>query len=324
LSLNQIHKASDPYSKEADAESQSNTKYYISHIHKCIFLGMTNKIPVYLLESLVAFHRHGNLVATAKALGLTQPTVSRQFTLLEEQSPEPIFRNEGRRKVLTDYGLALATAVAPRLEGIEELCQSVVHQMLKPEFIHLKIGGRKEILERAFADLDFPGTLELIPMDHRETERRIQNHALDLAITHQLPNTADYIFKKLFDAKAQLIIPKGWVTRAPTAEAWAKTCHEFPACVYEGSLSYLTLFEQEYAIGANSLKKNFIAFDWQMIERRVHLQKGWTLIPSSFTDNERGYHIVDLPSAFLKQTFYLLYRKSFSRQKWFKDLILKL
>ena len=56
------------------------------------------------LRCFWAVAREGSIAAACKALGLSQPTISKQIGDLEESLAEPLFRRTGRRMVLTDVG----------------------------------------------------------------------------------------------------------------------------------------------------------------------------------------------------------------------------
>ena len=58
---------------------------------------------------------HGSLVAASEALGLTQPTVGRRLTAMEERLGIPLFVRAGRRMQLTDAGAGILES-ARRME----------------------------------------------------------------------------------------------------------------------------------------------------------------------------------------------------------------
>jgi DNA-binding transcriptional LysR family regulator len=62
------------------------------------------------LHALVALERHGSITAAARALGYSQPAVSRQLRYAEAVIGEPLLRRIGRRAALTERGRELARA----------------------------------------------------------------------------------------------------------------------------------------------------------------------------------------------------------------------
>ena len=64
-----------------------------------------------LLRAFHATAEHGSLSAAARALGLTQPTLSRQIASLEDGLSLMLFDRDGRRMSLTEAGRELLTHV---------------------------------------------------------------------------------------------------------------------------------------------------------------------------------------------------------------------
>ena len=81
-----------------------------------------------LLNAIRAFEaaaRHGNLQQAGAELGVTHGAVSRQIGLLEDWlGPPSLFRQAGRRAVLTADGEALLVAVRPALDQIAAAARS--------------------------------------------------------------------------------------------------------------------------------------------------------------------------------------------------------
>lgn len=61
-------------------------------------------IEIYLLEQLVAFSRYKTLSATAEALHLTQPTLTRSMKKIEDAFGVPLFTREHNRLYLNENG----------------------------------------------------------------------------------------------------------------------------------------------------------------------------------------------------------------------------
>ncbi len=80
------------------------------------------------LQIFSAVAQHGGFSAAAKALHLTQPTVSMQVKKLTEAMQAPLFETSGRQLVLTAEGRELLEAahdIFDRLMQLEEDCQSL-------------------------------------------------------------------------------------------------------------------------------------------------------------------------------------------------------
>lgn len=77
-------------------------------------------IETRLLYYFLAVARERNITNAAKALHITQPTLSRQMALLEEQAGAKLFLRDSRPLTLTDEGLLLRRRAEEILELVEK------------------------------------------------------------------------------------------------------------------------------------------------------------------------------------------------------------
>lgn len=73
------------------------------------------------LRSLLAIAEHGSFGRAAAALGLAQPSLSRQIALLEQEVGRPLLYRHGRGARLTEDGQRLADAARPLLTALANL-----------------------------------------------------------------------------------------------------------------------------------------------------------------------------------------------------------
>ncbi|MDJ0391260.1 LysR family transcriptional regulator [Roseomonas sp. E05] len=73
------------------------------------------------LRSLLAIAEHGGFGRAAAALGLAQPSLSRQIALLEQEIGRPLLYRHGRGARLTEDGQRLADAARPLLAALASL-----------------------------------------------------------------------------------------------------------------------------------------------------------------------------------------------------------
>lgn len=73
------------------------------------------------LRSLLAIAEHGSFGRAAAALGLAQPSLSRQIALLEQEIGRPLLYRHGRGAQLTEDGQRLADAARPLLAALVNL-----------------------------------------------------------------------------------------------------------------------------------------------------------------------------------------------------------
>ena len=67
------------------------------------------------IRLFLAIHDQGSLVGASEALELTQPTVGRRLSAMEERFGTPLFARAGRRMQLTDAGAGILES-ARRME----------------------------------------------------------------------------------------------------------------------------------------------------------------------------------------------------------------
>ncbi|QXZ11158.1 LysR family transcriptional regulator [Comamonas sp. Y33R10-2] len=91
-------------------------------------------------RAFIAVAKHGSLSAAARALGVSQPTISSQITTLERQSKIELFYRQGYRMSLTGAGQKLL-AIAEKLVAIESEADFFLRDSGKLNQGELKIGA---------------------------------------------------------------------------------------------------------------------------------------------------------------------------------------
>jgi DNA-binding transcriptional LysR family regulator len=80
-----------------------------------------------LIPSFLAAHQHGSLLAAARTLGISQPTVGRHVSQLESQIGTPLFERTGRGLIATPAAARLADAARAMEAGAHMLMRGA-HQ----------------------------------------------------------------------------------------------------------------------------------------------------------------------------------------------------
>lgn len=91
-------------------------------------------------RAFVAVAHHGSLSAAARALGVSQPTISSQIATLERQSQMELFHRRGYRMTLTGAGSKLLP-VAQKLTALEAEAEFFLRDSGKLNQGELKIGA---------------------------------------------------------------------------------------------------------------------------------------------------------------------------------------
>ncbi|WP_405234458.1 LysR family transcriptional regulator [Lentisalinibacter salinarum] len=159
------------------------------------------------MRAFLATAEEGSLSAAARALGLTQPTLSRQVSGLEAELGVTLFERGRRSMDLTESGLALlehvramgdaATRVSLAATGRSELIDGHVSITATEQFaIHYLPGAIERVRERA------PGIeIEIIPAN---ASLDIIRREADIAVRHARPEHGDLIAKRIGRTSAHL------------------------------------------------------------------------------------------------------------------------
>src|SRR3546814_10397140 len=87
------------------------------------------------LRGLLAIAEHGNFGRAATAMGLSQPSLSRQIALLEAEVSVPLLYRNGRGASLTSEGQRMVDAARPLIWAIDAMPSA-----LRDDEPHRKVG----------------------------------------------------------------------------------------------------------------------------------------------------------------------------------------
>lgn len=99
------------------------------------------------LHTFCVVAREGSVTAAAKALGLTQPAVSRQLLLLQEERGQALYVRRGSGIALTPAGRELLPYAAAVSQALQR-ANHVLSGQGKPEFTQLKVGLSHHLITR--------------------------------------------------------------------------------------------------------------------------------------------------------------------------------
>ena len=161
----------------------------------------------------------GSLSAAAKALGLTQPTLSRQVAALEEELGVTLFERLGRSLELTGSGLDLldhmramgdaASRISLAASGQSQAVEGTVTVTASDAMAAYML---PDILKRVRDQA--PGiTVEVLASNDLHDLRRRE---ADIAIRHIRPDYPDLIGRRVRDMSARLYASADWLEKNGT------------------------------------------------------------------------------------------------------------
>ncbi|MEO0548623.1 MAG: LysR family transcriptional regulator [Pseudomonadota bacterium] len=166
------------------------------------------------VRAFLATAEEGSLSAAARALGQTQPTLSRQVNALEETLGVTLFERAGRAMALTDAGMDL-------LEHVRVMADAATRVSLIASGQSQDVKGKVVITATgALATYYLPPILKKI----REAAPQIQIDVItsnqiydltrreaDISIRHARPTQSDLIAKLLGETTAHLYASKAYI-----------------------------------------------------------------------------------------------------------------
>jgi DNA-binding transcriptional LysR family regulator len=277
-------------------------------------------IPLHLLQSLVAFSDHISLEKAAAALRTTQPTVTRHLQQLQLHIKSPLFESQGKRKVLTPFGVQLVRQIRERLDSLDDIVRTTEIEFGDPRNVTLRVGARTEILKRLFTEIPFDCSVHLLPMSGSSIQHAIESSTVDLAVGKEFQSPSAFVRKRLFEDGFSCVVPQDFLKSAETSlEQWLARCAKFPFAEYAPQVAPIKA-TLSAAMGGFRLNTQCTVGDWQVIERRVRAGLAWSVIPDSFLPNVYSYRRFPFPLAG-RSIFYVYYRKSLRQHAWFRSIL---
>lgn len=283
-------------------------------------------IPVHLIETFVVFGECQNLVKTAKQLGQTQPSASRQIEQFQKFFKKPLFKVVGRQKQLTDYGSKVQSYYKKSILELRDLQQNIDRMSFQNQVERLTLAARSEILQKYISPLPFQNPIEIKALSGAQIRESLETSQLDMAVLQENFETYNYFRKKLFSDEWRLIIPKTWNPISTTAQAWLAEVNDAPFASYDKTLNVISLSAFKN-FKLPPLNVHFVVEDWRLITDKVTQQACWAIVPSEYAaqytskDKVIGLSLKDLMK---ESNFYLYFRKDLARNKDVQNLIRQL
>lgn len=168
------------------------------------------------LRAFLATAETGSLSAAARSLGLTQPTLGRQVTALEEELGLALFERTGRAMALTDAGRDLlrdARAMGEAANRITLLAEGRAHALEGQVKVTASDMTSAYILPDLLVQLRNIAPRLRIDVIAANDIRDILHREADIAIRHVRPTEPDLIARLVRDAPAHLYASQDYVTQ---------------------------------------------------------------------------------------------------------------
>ncbi|MEM6535524.1 MAG: LysR family transcriptional regulator [Pseudomonadota bacterium] len=159
------------------------------------------------VRAFLATAEEGSLSAAARALGQTQPTLSRQVAALEDELGVTLFERAGRAMALTSAGIEL-------LEHVRAMADAATRVSLSASGQSQDVSGHVIITAtNVMATLHLPPILKKIRQAAPQVEleiitsnevRDLTRREADIAIRHGRPEQPDLIAKLIGETQAHL------------------------------------------------------------------------------------------------------------------------
>jgi DNA-binding transcriptional LysR family regulator len=144
----------------------------------------------------IAIAKHKNLTRASQELRISQPGVSQQMRLLQQEYGAQLYKRTAKGVELTNTGKRFFTAISPILEQVTSLKTCSGHSVTAPEPERLVVGGTDStstylvpsFLSR-FKKANPGVEIECRSNHGNEIERLVLKHNIDIAITTRMPDS---------------------------------------------------------------------------------------------------------------------------------------
>lgn len=277
-------------------------------------------IPLHLIETFVIYAENQNLAKTAKILGQTQPSASRQIVQFQSHFKKSLFHQKGQSKKLSSYGQEVCNYYRGSILDLRGLRSRFDGHSIQDQKNVLTLAARPEILEKHVTKLNFNSAIELLALGGFQIQESLKQGLLDMAVYQENFETYDYFRKKLFSSSWSVIVPRTWkvdnkaISSTPASlEKWFDASPLYPFASYDKQGDFL-LQNRLKSFQLPRLNTQFIANDWRLLADKVAQQKCWAIVPSDYGE---GAHYVSLSLDHrMKDTqFYLYFKKDLAKNK---------
>ncbi|MGZ3651026.1 MAG: LysR family transcriptional regulator [Bdellovibrionota bacterium] len=234
-----------------------------------------------LLQVLAVVAESRNFRDAAVRLHLSQAAVSLKLKTLQTLHASPLFALEGKKKVLTHYGNALAEIARSSTSGLAAQIEELDRLYSAPAALTVRVGGRSELMEIAGPLLDFEGRLEFLGMPSYQVLPSLQSRAIDIGITPTRPDSSDFVAKKIFRSRSYLAIhekldPGGSDEKVLDSLSFLMNT---PCVGYIHEQDMLSKWVRHLGGNPRALQMKSRTDDWHVVRALVEAGMGYAILP---------------------------------------------
>ncbi len=236
------------------------------------------------LRTFNIFASASNITEAANELGISQPAVTLHLKNLEGQFDLPLFQTIGRKKELTAFGKEIHKLIQHSLGELERQMEHLKLLHGNPETSTIRMGGRREILEKILLNQSSSNThLQAMESDTESAIAMLKTLDLDIAFTHYRPLSADLVAKPLFKENAKLIVHPRLLKHKNSDLCLDKNfLLQTPVLFYKNEPPYLKELFHHLNLPLQALHPQVIIDNWNVIISLVEKGRGYSIVPSSF------------------------------------------
>ena len=208
------------------------------------------------LRAFLATVEEGSLSAAARALGQTQPTLSRQVSALEEDLGVTLFERGPRTMALTDTGARL-------LEHVREIGEAAMRLSIAASGQSKEIDGSVTVtvtdmtaayvMPPILLDLHLKAPNVQIDLVVSNEVRDLVKREADIAIRHGRPEQPDLIARHIGDSAAYFCASKAYLERVGTP----RSMDDFSTLEFLGPSPLSIILPELQAGGFDLTEENF-------------------------------------------------------------------
>lgn len=252
-----------------------------------------------LLEYFIAVSEELHFTKAAENLGISQPTLSHQIRLLEEELGTPLFHRTGKKIHLTQAGLVLLEHARRVFHELDQ-AKLMIGELTGMRRGRLRIGcSGNHLLTHSLISFhrQFPGIeLSVVELATEETRDRLLSNKLDLGVVFLPLKDEQLISLPLYKEELVVIIPSDH----PFAGLDSIELNELaksPLVLFPPKFLARQMLDAACAeIGIQLspvLELSTMESQCQMVAHHV----GLTVVPKSYTPTLRDTRLVSVPIA---------------------------